>query len=453
MMVHFQWSFLGKTQKVILAGLTVILLALTFSGPAQAIPSFARQTGMPCTACHTQAFGPNLNPFGRKFKLAGYTMGYNNSILSRFSGMAMGSFTNTLKKDADLPENMKPHHFSTNNNLAFDQASLFFGGRVAGPVGAFVQLTYDGIGNHLALDNTDIRVAHDVNWLGQNFVYGVTFNNNPTAQDLWNTTPAWGYPYVSSSLARTPGASPVISSFGGQVGGLSFYNMLNDILYIEAGGYFSFPKNAQRGMGNFDDRKIDGGAPYWRAAVQKEWQGHYLSLGHFGFNASVLQAGAVQADRYTDLGVDFNYQYLANPAHIYEFKTSYIHEDQKLAMTDASPNQRLGFFGLNGIYTFDQTWSASFAFNHIYGKKDVVLYSNSPMARPNSEYYTFGLDYIPFGKQAAAGDTYLNSYLNVRFSLQYIYYARIDGGNKNYDGSGRNAIDNNTLYFNTWLVF
>ena len=40
---------------------------------ASAVPSFARQTGQPCATCHT-AF-PELTPFGRRFKLGGYTMG------------------------------------------------------------------------------------------------------------------------------------------------------------------------------------------------------------------------------------------------------------------------------------------------------------------------------------------------------------------------------------------
>ena len=41
--------------------------------PARAVPSFAEQTGQPCAACHVGAFGPQLKPFGREFKLYGYT--------------------------------------------------------------------------------------------------------------------------------------------------------------------------------------------------------------------------------------------------------------------------------------------------------------------------------------------------------------------------------------------
>ncbi len=40
--------------------------------PSRAVPSFARQTGMACAACHTVF--PELTPFGREFKLNGYVL-------------------------------------------------------------------------------------------------------------------------------------------------------------------------------------------------------------------------------------------------------------------------------------------------------------------------------------------------------------------------------------------
>ena len=42
---------------------------------AYAVPAFAVQTGQPCEACHIGAFGPQLTPFGRAFKIGGYTQG------------------------------------------------------------------------------------------------------------------------------------------------------------------------------------------------------------------------------------------------------------------------------------------------------------------------------------------------------------------------------------------
>lgn len=45
----------------------------TFAPEASAIPAFARQVGMACSACHYQHF-PVINAFGRAFKEGGYTM-------------------------------------------------------------------------------------------------------------------------------------------------------------------------------------------------------------------------------------------------------------------------------------------------------------------------------------------------------------------------------------------
>src|SRR5215468_4367916 len=59
----------GLAAWVVLAG----LLTISFAQPTKALPSFARQTGQPCGTCHTDF--PALTPFGRRFKLLGYTVG------------------------------------------------------------------------------------------------------------------------------------------------------------------------------------------------------------------------------------------------------------------------------------------------------------------------------------------------------------------------------------------
>src|ERR1700686_5924709 len=61
--------FVGLAAFVVLAG----FLTIGFAQPVQALPSFARQTGQPCGTCHTDF--PGLTPFGRRFKLLGYTTG------------------------------------------------------------------------------------------------------------------------------------------------------------------------------------------------------------------------------------------------------------------------------------------------------------------------------------------------------------------------------------------
>ncbi len=55
------------------AAMLLGVIGIGASGDSQAAPGFARQTGMACVACHSQAF-PAINAFGRAFKAGGYTL-------------------------------------------------------------------------------------------------------------------------------------------------------------------------------------------------------------------------------------------------------------------------------------------------------------------------------------------------------------------------------------------
>jgi hypothetical protein len=54
-----------------LFGVVAVIAAGLIPFSAEAVPSYARQIGKPCTACHTM--WPNLNQYGRQFKVKGYT--------------------------------------------------------------------------------------------------------------------------------------------------------------------------------------------------------------------------------------------------------------------------------------------------------------------------------------------------------------------------------------------
>src|SRR5947207_1367420 len=50
----------------------VALVVVLGARDARAVPSFARQTGLPCEGCHSGGFYPELNYYGR---LGGFIMG------------------------------------------------------------------------------------------------------------------------------------------------------------------------------------------------------------------------------------------------------------------------------------------------------------------------------------------------------------------------------------------
>ncbi|MEK6538636.1 MAG: hypothetical protein AABZ46_05880, partial [Nitrospirota bacterium] len=70
-------------QKVCLVGIALVFIITAFilsAHDAEAVPAFARQTGLSCSTCHFQHF-PALNAFGRSFKAGGYTMVGGQSMI------------------------------------------------------------------------------------------------------------------------------------------------------------------------------------------------------------------------------------------------------------------------------------------------------------------------------------------------------------------------------------
>src|SRR5512146_936774 len=67
------WAGTGVATAVASFWFVLSAVMLGAISPANALPSFARQTGQPCGTCHTDY--PGLTPYGRLFKLNGYTTG------------------------------------------------------------------------------------------------------------------------------------------------------------------------------------------------------------------------------------------------------------------------------------------------------------------------------------------------------------------------------------------
>lgn len=131
--------------KKIVLSLAGVLAATAFAPEAAAVPSFARQTGMACTACHAQHF-PILNSFGRAFKASGYTMmGAQGKVegdhLSIPDTLNM-SLVMKLRHQKDNRAGAAP---LVNNTLGdgnwqmMDEFALFFGGRVADNIGFIIE--------------------------------------------------------------------------------------------------------------------------------------------------------------------------------------------------------------------------------------------------------------------------------------------------------------------------
>ncbi len=433
------------------AAFLVILAVVLSSRCAHALPLYARQTGQPCATCHTAFL--ELTPFGRRFKLGGYTLGGGDWKGPPFAVMLQPTFTNT---QGAQPGGAAPG-FGVNNNFVMEQMSLFTGGKITENMGAFIQGTYDGVAHNFSLDNTDVRYARSINIDGHTLLWGVDLNNNPTVQDVWNTIPAWSFPYITSELAPFPTASTFIEQvYAAQVLGLSAYAFLDDTFYFEFGGYRPLSNNTQLALGvsPTGESPISGIAPYWRIAAEKNIGNHSWEIGTFGLAAQVSPMGLSQAgtDSFTDVGIDTQYQFLGDP-HMVTLRGAWIHENHDTSASQtlglaSNSNDRLQSLNVSASYIYDQTWSLSVGRLQVGGTPDAALYGTTS-GSPNSAGWIFELAYLPFSH----GGPSFWPWLNFRIGLQYTKWSKFDGATTNIDGMGRNANDNNTFFIYVWTMF
>jgi hypothetical protein len=437
----------------------ISILLILFWGSsltARALPSFARQTGLPCNGCHYAP--PELNPAGRAFKLMAYIDRTKNSNIEtppsdkRRPGLEMlqtlplgawfeTSFTNTKAAQSG----------TQNGNFEFPQdISLFLAGGWAAHVGSFLQVTYNPQDDHFSMDNTDIRYAQSLKLGGKDFVYGLTMNNNPTVEDLWNTTPVWGYPFIAADSAPTPAAATVITSLGQDVAGFGGYTMYDQHFYFATTIYrTSHIGSPQPTSGQGASFNIRGVAPYWRAAWQNVGRKNMFEVGAYGMHVNSTP-GAVTGlkDVYTDFGPDAQYDRIFG-RDVLSVRGTYLRETSTLNATLAAGGasqaaHHLDTGNANVEYHYGSRISAEFGGFWIGGATDALLFAPAPLSgsangSPKSSGYITNFSFWP--KQ------------NIDLAVQYTAYTHFNGASTNYDGSGRHASDNNTLYLLTRFVF
>lgn len=440
----------------IVGGAAAAIALLAQAGPAASVPAFAVQTGQPCKQCHIGAFGPQLTPFGRNFKLNGYTLRAGSSFTLPVSAMAVASFVHT---QADAPEPPAPH-YAVNDNTTLDEASIFLAGGINDHFGGFAQVTYSGVDRSVSWDNLDLRAIEHTTLFGSDVVLGLSLNNNPTVQDVWATLPGWGFPFTDSDLMPGPDAATLISdSLAQNVLGLSAYAWWDDHLYTEVGLYTSpgtgFLKTV--GIAPGDTSEIDGGAPYLRAAWQEDMGDQNVELGAFALFADLFPGrdhSTGKTDTYADTGLDASYQYTGSGENIVTINGRYTRESQSLSATQALGGalQRdldLEELDLNASYYFENTVGFTAGAFDTWGKRDPLLYADSRTFSPNSSGFIFPADVTPFGGE----DPPLGTRINLRVGVQYVVFTKFNGASTNFDGQGHNASDNNTLRLFLWTAF
>jgi hypothetical protein len=378
--------------------------------------------------------------------------------------MEIVGFTHT-----QAPQDPTGSPYNANNNVVVSPVSVFWGGAFTEHTGAFIQATYnapgmgapdDAFSHKWTWDNADIRYANTGKLGSMDVTYGITANNNPTVQDLWNTTPAWGFPYAISNLMPSPSEKTLIDgTLAAHVGGLGAYAYINNLLYLELSGYHTVNFNAQNNLGAdpFGAPGLFSGiAPYWRVALEPSSGDHYFQFDTFGMIAHVqpwIDSSGVtslstlsQSDKYTDLGFDSQYQYKGENYWL-TLRGTYIHEDQNLQASSlnfgTNPTNKLNTARAYASLAYGDDNRIVFTgqYFNTWGTSDATFYGSSVSGSPNSNGYIAEIAYIPFG----SSNSPIWPWFNARLGVQYTWYNK-------FEGTTVNAHDNNTLFVYLWMA-
>jgi len=460
----------------LLAAFIAAVLVGVPSRSANAVPAFAGQTGYPCQQCHIGALGPQLTPFGRTFKIRGYTLRGGDGIASKIP-LALWVQSGFENYGKDLPAGTQAAHYNTNDNAGVDAISLFLAGGVNQHLGAFIQVTYDNTVKQIAEDNTDIRVVDSTTIFGKDADVGLSFNNAPGLSDPYNSNYVWGYPFIGPFLGLAPNAGTILSGrLQSNSYGVNAYAWYNSSLYVDAGVYETDGPGMLKLLGeSYDPGSATGPEPYVSATYQWTWGNNNIHLGGTFFRSrfnptspasSNGSDGSFGHDTYTDFFIDNGYQWMGdNDVNIFTIDGYYDYEAQGLKgssnpfspyVASTQQNNDLQEFHETATYYWKQTYGATLTFDTIWGKKNQLLYdtgasdgTGSKNGSPDSTYFVVEADWVPFGKE----DSWARPFVNWKLGLQYYIYTKFNGGTTNYDGFGRNASDNNTLFLYLWTVF
>lgn len=418
--------------KVLRAALPALLGIL--GTQAHALPSYARQTGQDCAACHIGAFGPQLTPFGVKFKLGGYVDSDGKAGKVPLSAMVVADYSRYRNDDNDKT-----------SKTELSEASVFLAGRLTDNIGSFVQVTHDGVEHHTAIDQVDLRYATTLNLSGKDMLAGVSLNNNPTVQDPFNTLPVWGFPYTTSSRGNTIGAE--FAGVGGteqKVLGVNGYTLIDNNIYAELGLYNSLSQGLQSrmGLGHTDTTKLSN-APYWRLGYTMDQRTSAWNVGLFGFDGTLKDRISDEtATKFKDFGIDGSYQFLGTRQHVVTVNGSYIRERTKTPLEDGSDEANT---------VKDMRLATSYHFMNTYGATIGYFKATSENQKAGNRGFIYQLDWTPWGKESS----WNAPWANLRVGLQYVAYKRFVTYDEETDTATDLAKpgDKNTLSIFAWTSF
>ncbi len=400
----------------------IFITALILPHSANAVPSFARQTGLSCDTCHTVF--PHLTPFGRDFKLHGYTYDYSElikavreieknlakeergipnlvinkipmvsvRIVSMFNDQVGGGNVPSGKTTAGQGFVSTPEGYSDESIVQVVKASnLFFAGEIAPNIGTFLEFTgpNDTGSETFGVGFLDlVFLAPPITIHSHDFTFGVRVTDSVAADEPANTVGNFGLtttlmgmsdhntlfdPYQSSIIIGGE-AYAMLGGFskGGIYGAVGIFHPTNsqtDTSYATGnlyGGPSTYQGGDLRGAQNVDE--------YFRLSVWLPgYKDIYSEIGGFGYHGSenmtasplVSLTNQNYGDSYYNFGVDFQTQWIADK-HLVELFAVYQRQHDSQFFGEDLFTGKFGQgesvtrqgFGIEADYYYKRTYGA-----------------------------------------------------------------------------------------------
>jgi len=439
--------------------LLLITLTAWFIPKASALPSFARQTGQRCAACHIGGNWPQLTPWGRFFKLSGYTAGKPMADKEGFNYIPLGLFIQAGDTFAQQPNDAQGNAVVSPNG---SPQAYAFTAEAGTKLTDFAGIFYEyGVSNQFpgwkgGSGPVDIRATHFFHPGGNELLVGIDSNNNPGVQDVWNSSPAWSFPFYGSPQAPGAPGGTAITGLANQVGSVGVYALYNREFYAEVSLYsvgngFYRWMNAGTSFAS-GAQYLKGANPYWRAYWTKEKGSNVFMAGTFGMISNIYPDSGNPSgltDTFTDTGFDTQYQRLGE-VHKFTLRGTYTYENQNWggsypAGASSNPKGDLKTLNLSASYALKDAWTFSGSYFLSDGSNNADLYAisdqngNQLTAKPNTSGYVLEVD--------------RTLTQNVLLTAQYAGFTKFNGLTSDIDGLGRKPSDNNTLWLSVFFAF
>jgi hypothetical protein len=238
------------------------------------------------------------------------------------------------------------------------------------------------------------------------------------------------------------------------------------------------------GLHDADITRLRGLNPYWRLALNQAWGANSLMVGGSGMVSRIYDDPLNTGDpatihHFNDVGVDAQYQYLLDPhavtaqlvvtrqRHRYPDMLANLGVDfvdasgNSLAPTNSSDTMRLIRARLS--YVWQARYGGSASVFSLTGTTNTANQSSgfdpatlTITADPAASVASTRVGGNLSGNPATRGSTlelFWTPIQYLRVGGQFTAYSRYNGAARNYDGFGRNASDNNSLFLYVWAAY